>query len=391
MSPPHSDIPVLAADGRTIAETGNVDAMMREVYEHNKNAIVQISVKSPNGNVFGSSGVLVKDGDNVVVVTNAHVANNARSIEFHNTAGETFSARLDKLADSDDLAVLKPEGAKINPARAVDIGDPSKLSPGEICFAIGHPRGYFKPTISQGKVLGLGPISSMSPEIVDLTRDAVNRLYSGHKGYEAAGQAFLNSPHIDALVGADHGSSGGGLFDRQGKLVGVVQATTEENRSNETLSVSSDRVKALLNDPNYKFEFKYGRERVASQDSGEFAAKVIGLGALAASPVSRRIAAPVVGGYYGLQALDDIRLLAQDNLFRSKAHYAEKLVADGGAFAAGMLTFVPRFRLAASLVVGTRLAVDALTDYTDTRPVMEKVERRSADTPEPLFWKISHY
>jgi len=390
MSPPR-DIPVLAPYGRSINETADVSAAMAEIYEHNKNAVVQVSVTAPNGKVFGGSGVLVKDGNDVMVVTNAHVANNSRLIEFRNLAGETFAARISKLADTEDLALLKPEGVKINPKMAVDIGDPQKLTAGQITYGISHPNGYGKPVISEGPVVRSGTLDAMAPEMVNLTRLAIEKYYKGDSNYRAAAEAFIQTPRIDTRVPAEHGSSGGGLFDKEGKLVGIIHAVPDQDNPNETLSISSDRVKALLNDPKYRFDFTYGRESMAVAHPNQFGAKLVGLGALAFNPISRRVAAPVIGSYYGVQALDDAHNLFQENTFRSKAYYAEKLALDGGTFAAGMLSFVPRFRLASTLAVGARLAVDALTDLTDSRPVLEKVQPRSAQTSEPLFWDISHH
>ena len=83
-----SEIPVLNPTLPFVRLNADVDALARAVYQHNEKSIVHISVTSPNGSTFDASGVLVKEGDNVVIVTNGHVAANARSIEFTNAAGE---------------------------------------------------------------------------------------------------------------------------------------------------------------------------------------------------------------------------------------------------------------------------------------------------------------
>ncbi|MBS1999748.1 MAG: trypsin-like peptidase domain-containing protein [Cyanobacteria bacterium SZAS LIN-2] len=392
MSPPR-DIPVLQPNAQTVVETSAsaLDAITREVYQRNKDAVVSISVQAPNGKTFSGSGVLVKEGENVVIVTNAHLAANTRSIRFGNSAGERFAATLDKLGDTDDLAILKPDGIKINPANAVDIGDASKLSTGQMLYAMGHPRGYAKPTISSGEMLGVGSLDRLSPAMARLTRDAVSVLYGKDRAYQNAGEQFIQSSRIDTRVTSDHGSSGGGLFDEKGKLVGILHALPDEHVRDEILSISAQRVRQLLNDPSSKFDFGYRREALANQNPEAAMAKFVGLGALGVHPVSRMMTAPVVGTYYGCRALEDLRFLTEDNVYRDRSYYAEKLAVDGGTFAAGMLSFVPRFRLIGAAVVGARLAVDAITDFTETRPVLDKVERRGAETPEPLFWKLSHH
>ena len=63
----------------------------------------------------------------------------------------SFAASLEKFDDTDDLAVLKPDGVKIDPSRAVDIGDPSKLTVGQMLYAMGHPRNYDQP-LSRGRL-----------------------------------------------------------------------------------------------------------------------------------------------------------------------------------------------------------------------------------------------
>jgi hypothetical protein len=385
-----AQIPVLRDAGQPVVETADVDALAREVYQQNQKSIVKIVVTSPGGSTFGGSGVLVKEGNNVEIVTNAHVGANASSIAFTNAAGESFAARLDKFDDTDDLAVLKPDGVKIDPSRAVDIGDPSKLTPGQMLYAMGHPRGYSQPVLSEGAFGQLGTYASIAPNNGALIRGVANGLYKGNKAYVKDGEEFVNSPRVDAGVAADHGDSGGGLFDKTGKLMGIVESGEDDNQIN-TMSVSAGRVKALLDDPNYKFQFHYQNQSLASQSPLATTVKGIGLAGLAASKDTQRIAAPLVGIYYGVQALDDARMLSHDDLYDSRSHYWGKLAADSGAFAAGMLSFVPRLRLAASCLVAARLAVDAVTDFSQTKPVLDHVRRTDGSKGEPLFWSAYHH
>jgi hypothetical protein len=382
-------IPVLRYDMPGVTSSTDVDPLAREVYAKNEKSVVRITVTSPDGSTFGGSGVLVKDKDGVSIVTNAHVGANARSIQFSNSAGESFAARLDKFDDLDDLATLKPDGVKINPALAVDIGDPSKLKPNEMLYALGHPRGYDVPVLSQGTFAALDSYANLAPQTGDQIREAVSGLYKGNKAYVKDGEDFANSPRVSASLPADHGNSGGPLLDKQGKLEGIVEAQNDDG--SKTLSVSSAKVKALLDDPHYKFQFDYSRKSLADQAPLATTVKGLGLVGLAATPLSRRVIAPVAGLYYGAQALDDIKVLSHDNLYDSRAHYVEKLAADGGAFAAGLLTFVPRFRLAGTVLVGARLAVDALTDFTQTTPVLNGYKRSDGSKGQPLFWTSSHH
>jgi hypothetical protein len=383
-------IPVLKSNLESVFKTADVDPLASEIYQQNQKSIVKVSVTTPDGSIFGGSGVLVKEGDSVAVVTNAHVAANARSISFTNAAGESFAARLEKFDDTDDLAVLKPDGVKIDQSRAVDIGDPSKLTADQIVYALGHPRGYNVPVISQGPFLKLDTYAHISPETGDLITAGAKGLYKGNSAYMKDAQDFANSPRIDAAVPDDHGASGGGLFDKNAKLVGIIETVKDDNHG-DILSISSDRVKALLADPTYKFQFNYNRQSLADQAPLVTTAKAFGLAGLAASSTTQKFAAPLVGLYYGAQALSDLRILSHDNLYDSRSHYWQKFAADGGAFAAGMLAFVPRLRLVGAAIVAARLAVDTVTDFTQSTPVLDKVKRSEGSRGEPLFWSASHH
>jgi hypothetical protein len=391
-------IPVLKPAPLGVYETADVDKLTAEVYAHNKNSIVKIGVDCDNGRHFNGSGVLVKDGDNVVIVTNAHLASGTRSITFSNAAGETFNAQIDKLSDGDDLAVLKPDGVKIDPSRAVNIGDPAKLSPGEMLYAIGHPHNYGRPVISQGPFKAVGAYGDVSDATTtQVVRELTGQIYPGDKNNAAAAEQLVASPRVDAEVLTDHGDSGGGLFNKKNELVAILEAR-EDSRPGESFAISSSRIQALLA-AQPKFDFHYTRQSLADADPVPTVLKSAALMGVAVSPFSpltRRVAAPLAGLYYGVQALDDVRLLShgKDNLYQSPAHYWARLAEDGGAFVGGAMTLVPRLRVAGAAIVGARLAYDAASDYLTSKPVFAKVERNTADPQakkvEPLFWSVYH-
>ncbi|MBU6453909.1 MAG: S1C family serine protease [Cyanobacteria bacterium REEB67] len=392
------EIPVLKPAPLGVYETADVDKLTAEVYAHNKNSIVKIGVDCANGKHFNGSGVLVKDGDNVVIVTNAHLASGTRSITFSNAAGETFNAQIDKLSDGDDLAVLKPDGVKIDPSRAVNIGDPSKLSAGEMLYAIGNPGNYGRPVIASGPFRTNGAYGDVSDaSTARVVRELAGQIYPGDKINAAAAEQLLASPRVDAAVLTDHGDSGGGLFNKKNELMAILEAK-DDNRPGESFAISAARVRALLADP-AKFNFHYKRQTLADAEPVSAVLKSAALMSVTASPFSpltRRVAAPLAGLYYGVQALDDVRLLSQgkENLYQSPGHYWTKLAEDGGAFIGGAMTLVPRLRVAGAAIVGVRLAYDAASDFLTSKPVFDKVERNTADPQakkvEPLFWSVYH-
>ena len=104
-----------------------------------------------------------------------------------------------------DLAVLKVEGSDVlknSSARGADIGDSDKLSVLDPVIAIGNPEGY---GISVTK--GIVSVESESLEMV---------------GADGATALDLRVIRVDAAI--NEGNSGGGLFDENGDLVGIVNA-----------------------------------------------------------------------------------------------------------------------------------------------------------------------
>lgn len=130
------------------------------------------------------SGVIVEAGK---VITNCHVVRDAQSLRVRNAKGEapaTWTTR-DPSRDLCLLTVAGLEGA-IARVRAY-----KELVVGERVFAVGNPLG-FDLSVSEGLITGLAKV-----------RD---------------------EPMIIANAALSPGSSGGGLFDAEGRLVGVTTA-----------------------------------------------------------------------------------------------------------------------------------------------------------------------
>lgn len=141
----------------------------------------------------GSGVILSEDG---YIVTNAHVIENLvdeDSIQIKLYNGKTVGAKLIGYDTRTDLAVLK---INENALPFASLVDSTQLVLGQDVFAIGNPLGL-------GKSVSNGIISALEKEIY------VNRVY-------------LTVIQTNAAVNA--GNSGGGLFDNNGNLVGIVNA-----------------------------------------------------------------------------------------------------------------------------------------------------------------------
>lgn len=151
------------------------------------------------------SGVIYKvEKDFAYIITNFHTVRHVlksgeqSEIEIHfGRDVEKFTAGNVVGCDpSIDIAVLKvPIGGKT--LACAEIGDSEKVKQGETIYCLGSPG-------------GIDYICSMTRGIVS----AVNR----KMGIEGSKEK-LSLIQIDAAI--NHGSSGGGLFNREGKLIGI--------------------------------------------------------------------------------------------------------------------------------------------------------------------------
>lgn len=108
--------------------------------------------------------------------------------------GEEYSARLVGTDSENDLAVIKIEATGLKPAT---FADSDELQVGQVAVAIGNPLGKLGGTVTEGI------ISALDREI-DLDGQQMRLLQTS---------AAVNP-----------GNSGGGLFDENGYLIGIVNA-----------------------------------------------------------------------------------------------------------------------------------------------------------------------
>lgn len=181
------------------------------------------SVTSAGSGVIYS---LEKENGNAYVITNYHVVYNADSVGTETTAhvsdnislylygGELSSGAIRATylggAMNYDIAVLKVEGSEVlkqSSARAVVSANSDAVTVGEAAYAIGNPEG-------EGISVS-GGIVSVDAEYIEI------------KSSDESTTLTMLEMRTDAPV--NHGNSGGGLFNADGKLIGIVNAKTEED------------------------------------------------------------------------------------------------------------------------------------------------------------------
>lgn len=158
------------------------------------------------------SGVVVGVGQ---VVTNYHVINGATSIEVRQ--GERrWTATAEAIDPKRDLAILAMKSFDLP---RVTLRASSALVVGERVYAVGAPRGL-ELTLSDGLISAL-------------RRDRPDKPEKNDKADKNAPAPPDGPPLIQTTVPISPGSSGGGLFDAQGRLVGI---TTFSARGSQNLN-----------------------------------------------------------------------------------------------------------------------------------------------------------
>ena len=162
---------------------------LQDIYEKVIDAVVSISCNLPGGSSTGTGVILSTDG---YIVTNAHVVEDARSIQVLLTDGRTFDATLIGADRISDLAVLE---IKADNLVAAQLGDSSVLRVGDVVVAIGDPLGIaFRGTMTDGIVSAINRNVTVDGRIMNLIQT----------------NAALNS-----------GNSGGPLINCYGQVIGI--------------------------------------------------------------------------------------------------------------------------------------------------------------------------
>lgn len=172
-------------------------------------SIVEIDTVGRGGRRFsqqtmgqGSGIVLDTQGH---ILTNYHVISGSQNVTVTFVDGSTASATVTGSDQSDDLAVIQTnaDSRKLHPAT---LGDSSALKVGNAVAAVGNPFGL---------------AGSLSTGVLSAT----DRTLFGGRG-QADQSGLLQT---DAAV--NEGSSGGGLFNTAGELVGITSALENPDTS----------------------------------------------------------------------------------------------------------------------------------------------------------------
>lgn len=183
--------------------------------------VIRVSNGGLLDETLGSGVIASTDG---LVITAAHVVDDARSLQLTLSTGATFEAIVLYLDNALDVALIRLTQAP--PADAVaTLGDSDALRKGATVYVIGNPRGL-EFSVATGIVSG-----RHAPE---------------HAFGEPAAASDAEWIQTDAAMNA--GVSGGPMFNSNGEVIGIAQSIVSKSGGSEGLGfgIGINSVKKLL-------------------------------------------------------------------------------------------------------------------------------------------------
>lgn len=204
--------PMLANVTPTIVNIAVDKVLPNQLNPDNQNAKPQ-----KNGEVFGVGSGVIIDAKQGLIVTNAHVIQNARIMVVTLKDGRRYRAGLVGQDPGFDIAIIKIPAQHL---KNISFGDSDKLKVGDFVAAIGSPFGLTQ-TVTSGVI------------------SALNRSEPRIEGF----QSFIQT---DAPI--NPGNSGGALVNLQGQLIGINTAIVAPSYGNIGIgfSIPSNMVKSVL-------------------------------------------------------------------------------------------------------------------------------------------------
>ena len=199
----------------TVAERGQRNPLLEDPFFRR---FFDVPEQGPRERQFQSAGSgVVIDAKAGLIVTNAHVVENATEITVTTIEGRDYKATVVGSDTASDVAVVKVKDAKL---AELPIGDSSKAEVGDFVLAIGNPFGL-QHTVTYGIVSALGR-SGINPD-----------------GYED----FIQT---DASI--NPGNSGGALINLHGELIGVNSAILSRSGGNIGIgfAIPSNMVRSVV-------------------------------------------------------------------------------------------------------------------------------------------------
>ena len=197
-----------SAAGTTVSSNGMTTAQVAEMVSPSVVVITTEQVVYSQWSWYGQSQVESGAGSGVIIssdgyiLTCAHVVSGASNITV-SIGDKDYPATLVGEDTTSDIAVVKVDATGLTPAT---VGDSDNLKVGESVMAVGNPLGELGGTVTSGIV------SALNRSVTIQGTSSTNT---------------MSLIQMDASVSP--GNSGGGLFNMNGELIGLVNAKSSSS------------------------------------------------------------------------------------------------------------------------------------------------------------------
>ena len=164
----------------------------------------------------GSGVILTTDG---YIVTNYHVVEGAQQVTVTLHDDSTYTATVVGSDQQSDIALLKIDATGLTPAV---LGDSDSVQVGAVVIAVGNPMGTLGGTVTDGIVSALNRDISVEGNEMTL---------------------------MQTSAAISPGNSGGGLFNTNGELIGIVNAKySDEDAEGLGFAIPVNTMKTVVQD-----------------------------------------------------------------------------------------------------------------------------------------------
>lgn len=228
----------------------NSEFLISDIAEKNIKSVVAVNIDSDNAtssstqyssSVSGSGVIISEDG---YIIINNHLISVSNKINV-TVDGKSFDAKIIGSDSTFDIALIKIEKTGLQPAI---LGDSDSIRLAEDILAIGSPFNRGCGSITKGIVSALDRSITIDKEIIKLIQ-------------------------IDASIAS--GSSGGGLFNGKGELMGIL-ISKSKSVSTEGMGFAipiNDLKKSINNLKEYGIILGKADMEMKTIDSGEYASE----------------------------------------------------------------------------------------------------------------------
>lgn len=364
------------------------DETTRKLYQDVAPGVVKVETNKGRGTGF----FVDQDGR---VVTDAHVVQDSQDVEVRLGNGERYHARIEKLDDINDLAVLRLEGGKTPGGQNVlGLGTSDQLKPDQPIYALGNALGldqvYISPGYFRDKETNRQFIQNLGDDETKDLKKALKRM-TPLESKEALD--VLNRPLIHGRVHIDHGNSGGPLVDAQGKVIGVSDLIEPEKKSLAYFT-PVEKVRDLLNRKDPKFAFSYTHMGADWAEAYKrrwekvppLAALETGFAGFAGYTIASKLPRVTSGAmcYYGFSHLySDYDHWRGSHDSKDSWKYGLSAVSDLAITAGGVAGLFAKTRTFGLLGMGVGLAAHLGTDFIPNRLVLTDIRRTAKNDYRP--------